>query len=86
MSPETVISAREALREFVLDLNPEFDEAKLQGDTPLLETRLLTSRNVLELLLLVESLREAPIDPRTLVPRTFADIDSIVATLLTGES
>lgn len=77
---------REALRDFVLDLNPGLDRAVLRDNTPLISNRLLTSRNVLDLLLLVEALRAAPIDPRTLVPSTFTDIDSIVRTLLSGNS
>lgn len=75
---------RAAVRSFVLGLNPGLDPAELRDDTPLVTTRLVTSRDILDLLLLVESLRRRPIDPRTLVASTFADIDAIVRALLSG--
>ncbi len=77
---------RAAVRAFVLSLNPGLDPAELRDDTPLVTGRLVTSRHILDLLLLVERLRAAPIDPRTLVAATFADIDSIVHALLGGGS
>ncbi len=79
---DTEHTARDALRRFVLELNPALDPAELRDDTALIACRLITSRHVLDLLLLVESLRHAPIDPRTLVPSAFADINSIVTNLL----
>ena len=75
-------AARKALRDFVLELNPALDPADLRDDTALIADRLITSRHVLDLLLLVESLRRTPIDPRTLVPSAFADITAILTVLL----
>lgn len=74
--------AREKLRAFVLELNPDLDRNDLRDDTPLISSRLITSNRVLDLLLLVESLRCAPIDPRSLVPASFSDIDAIARHLL----
>jgi hypothetical protein len=72
---------REQVRAFVLELNPGLDPADLTDRTPLLARRLITSRHILDLLLLIEDLRRAPVDPASLVPHSFADIDSIVATV-----
>ena len=74
--------ARDRLRDFVLELNPDLDRDDLHDDTPLIAERLITSTHVLDLLLLVESLRNAPIDPRQLVPSSFADINAIAQHLL----
>jgi len=84
MTADADPSARDALRGFVLELNPDLDPERLLDDTPLITERLVTSRHVLDLLLLIESLRQAPLDPRSLVPSSFADINAIVGTLLVG--
>ncbi|GAB1692051.1 hypothetical protein [Krasilnikovia sp. M28-CT-15] len=69
---------RAALREWVAARNPDLDPATLTDQTPLISTRLVTSLHVVELLLLIEELRSAPVDPRSLAPGAFADIDTIV--------
>ena len=80
------MKTRDALHQFVLELNPDLDPAELHDDTPLIASRLVTSRHVLDLLLLVESIRQSPIDPRSLVPTAFADINSIITALLPTEA
>lgn len=77
-----IAAARRALRDFVLELNPGLDPVELADNTPLIARRLVTSQHILDLLLLVEGLRLAPIDPRSLTPTAFADIDSIVDQVL----
>ncbi|RZU54521.1 hypothetical protein EV385_6472 [Krasilnikovia cinnamomea] len=69
---------RTALREWVAVRNPDLDPATLTDQTPLISTRLVTSLHVVELLLLIEELRAAPVDPRSLAPGAFTDIDTIV--------
>jgi hypothetical protein len=68
---------RDALRRWVLERNPCLDPAELRDDTPLLESRLVTSLQVTDLLLLIESLRQAPIDVERLRPGAFRDLATI---------
>jgi acyl carrier protein len=69
--------SREAIRRWVLERNPELDAAELSDDTPLIERRYLTSLQVADLLLFLEELRGAPVDPSRLRPGVFRSIDAI---------
>lgn len=75
-------AARAAVRRWVLERNPDLPADRLRDDTPLLRDRLVTSVQVLDLLLLVESLRDAPIDPADLTAGSFADVDTIARVFL----
>jgi hypothetical protein len=77
--------ARGALRRFVLDRNPGLAPQALGDDTPLLTERLVTSLHLVDMLLLLESMRRAPIDVRRMSPSSFRSIDSIVTTFLGAE-
>ncbi len=74
--------SREALRRWVLERNPDLDDAELADDTPLIERRYLTSLQVPDLLLFIEELRGAPVDPTHLKPGVFRSIGSIHQTFL----
>ena len=74
--------SREALRRWVLERNPDLDDAELAVDTPLIERRYLTSLQVPDLLLFIEELRGAPVDPTHLKPGVFRSLDSIHQTFL----
>ncbi|BFU44882.1 hypothetical protein [Krasilnikovia sp. MM14-A1004] len=78
MSGPMNADVRGRLRDWVAARNPDLDPAALTDRTPLISTRLVTSLHVVELLLLIEELRAAPVDPRSLAPGAFADIDTIV--------
>ena len=69
--------ARAALREWILEQNPEVSAADVSDDTPLIERRYLTSLQVADLLVLIEQLRGAPVDPSRLRPGVFRSIDAI---------
>lgn len=68
---------RRELRSFVLERAPRLSPADLGDDTPLLESRLLTSLHVLDLLLLVERLSGRPVDVERLRPGVFRDIETV---------
>jgi hypothetical protein len=73
------------VRSWVLAANPGRDAAGLTMYTPLIRERWLTSLRITDLLLLVEELRGAPLDPRTLVPGAFRDLATIERTFLPQE-
>jgi len=49
----------------------------LREDTPLFEHGILSSFDVVELILLIEELRGAPVDPDRIEPAALRDVDSI---------
>ncbi|MFN2502843.1 MAG: hypothetical protein ABR540_01170, partial [Acidimicrobiales bacterium] len=73
----TEAEARAALRNWVAARNPDVDPAELTDDTPLIERRYLTSLQVADLMVFIESLRQAPLDPTALRPGVFRSIDAI---------
>lgn len=86
MSEHSEAEVRGALREWVrghttVAVPDEFDD-----HTPLIATRILTSLQVAELLLYVEELRGDSLDPRSLRPGVFRDLDTVYATFLSGPS
>ncbi len=71
---------RKALRRWVESRSVGLAPGALDDQTPLIASRLITSLQVTDLLLLIEELRSASIDPSSLQPGVFRDIDTIYAT------
>jgi hypothetical protein len=74
--------AREEVRRWVLQHAKNITEAELSDTTPLLEARHITSLLVPDLLLLLESLREAPIDLASLKAGDLKDLRTIYSRFL----
>jgi len=70
---------RAELRDFVLRYGRDVDPVLFDDRSPLLDDRLLTSLQVPELLLLIESLRGREINVLDLQPGDLQDIHTIVA-------
>lgn len=73
---------REALRGWVREHSPASVGDDFSDTTPLIASGHLTSLQVTDLLLFVEELRQAPLDPASLRPGVFRDVDTIYATFL----
>lgn len=73
---------RDRLRRWIAARSPGLDPAVIDDRTPLVESRYLRSRDLPELLLLLEELTGGPLDPASLRPGTFADLDTICRTFL----
>jgi len=71
---------RRALRDWVKARIPGPVVDTFDDRTPLIASRLITSLQVTDLLLFIEELRAASIDPSSLRPGVFGDIDTIYAT------
>ncbi len=76
----TESEVRAALRSWV----QECSGVAVADDTPLLAERLITSLQVMDLLLYLEELRQGAIDPASLRPGAFRDVDSIYAAFFGG--
>jgi len=63
-------------------LKPGIDITAVAVDTPLLAQRVITSFDVLELILHLEEISGRPIDRSQLVPGSFRDIDTIARVFL----
>jgi hypothetical protein len=81
----TTTDTRQALRRWILDRNHAIDPADLRDDTPLVSTRLVTSLHVMDLILFIESLRQAPVDVESLRPGAFGDLATIHRTFFEQE-
>ena len=52
-------------------------EAPIEDDTPILEKGILSSLDVVELVLFIESLRGEDVDADSIEPETFASVDAL---------
>ncbi len=75
-------AAREALRGWVRERSAAAVPDDFDDHTPLIASGLVTSLQITDLLLVVEEMRSAPLDPASLRPGVFRDIDTIYATFL----
>jgi hypothetical protein len=74
-----VTDTKDALRTWIRERNPGVPAGEPADDTRIIERRYLTSLQVADLLLYIEELRGAPVDPSRLRPGVFASIDAIHA-------
>jgi hypothetical protein len=70
------------LREWIVSASGRIARDELRDDTALLESRIITSLQVMDLILFVESLARRPVDVERLAPGAFRDIDTICRTFL----
>jgi acyl carrier protein len=69
---------RQDLREWILDRSGAPAERLSRDDMPILEEGLLSSLDVVEFILFIESLREAEVDVEAIEPDVFTSIDTLV--------
>lgn len=70
---------RNKVREWILSHSKSVSAEELQDDTPLIKGRIITSLQVMDLVLFIESLRKDSIDTAKLKPESFRDINSLCA-------
>lgn len=73
---------RSVLRDWIRKNGQDVDPALLTDTTPLIESGILDSLSIMELLLELERLRNAPVDVTRLQPGAFRSIDVIVRNFL----
>lgn len=65
------------IREWILEKNPNVDSAALADDTPLLEQKILTSIQIMDLILFLEHLQGRPVDIDQVQPENFHSLNTI---------
>ena len=75
MNTESKIRAQ--IRDWIVRTSARIAATELCDRTPLIEWRILTSAEVMDLILFLEELRGEVIDVETLGPGIFRDIDTI---------
>lgn len=71
---------RKSLREWILEHSKAAPtEGDLTDQTPLLETGMLSSLDIVEFVLFIEELREDEVDPDEIEPEVFTSIDTLWA-------
>jgi hypothetical protein len=73
---------RTRLRDWITSRSDAVPETGLADSTPLFDSRVLTSLQLPELILLLEELRDEPVDVEALQPGDFHDVDTIVRRFL----
>lgn len=77
---KTEHEVRDSIRTWVSRANAKVKAEDLRDDTPIIEKRIITSLQVMDLILFVEELRGCSVDVTQLNPGSFRDIDAIYRT------
>lgn len=67
------------IRDWILAKNPAVDAVALADDTPLLEKKILTSIQIMDLILFLEHLQGHPVDIDQVQPENFHSLNTIHA-------
>jgi acyl carrier protein len=67
------------IRDWILAKNPKVDGAVLTDDAPLLEKKILTSIQIMDLILYLEHLQGRPVDIDQVQPENFHSLNTIHA-------
>jgi hypothetical protein len=78
------VEIRAALRGWIARTNGGVPEDSLTDETPILETRILKSLHVPDLILFIEQLSGRSIDVSQLKPGVFRNVDAIVRSFFGG--
>jgi acyl carrier protein len=74
--------ARAELRRWVVETSGRIEAKDLRDDTPLIEQRIITSLQITDLILFLESLRGVPVDLEKLSGSSFKNIDAVCSAFL----
>jgi hypothetical protein len=76
----------DSLIEWIAEKNPKFKKSDITLDTPILEKRIITSLQIPDLILYVESLTGTPVSFDNLKPGSFHSISTILDNFFRGDS
>jgi hypothetical protein len=75
---------RKTLRQWIVSTSGKLRLEDLADDTPIIERRIVSSLQLTDLILLIESLSNEPIDAEMLRPGAFRDINAIYENFFKG--
>lgn len=75
MKPEAEF--RQALKDWIIAKNGKIKSEDLADDTPIIETRIISSLQLMDLILFLEKITGNPIEVEQLKPGVFRSIDTI---------
>ncbi len=73
---------RETIRQWIVNKSGKIRLEELKDDTPIIEQRIISSLQIMDLILLIEKLSEKSIDVDSLKPGVFKDVNTIIANFL----
>ncbi|MAG30560.1 MAG: hypothetical protein CL908_06655 [Deltaproteobacteria bacterium] len=79
------MTVREELRAWILERSGAAPERLSTDDQPILDEGLLSSLDVVEFILFIESLREEEVDIENIEPEVFTNIDTLVEAFFPDE-
>ena len=77
---------RERLRAWILRRSQSKAKTELKDDTPILESGLLSSLDVVELILFIENLKGAEVDVDDIEPEVLTNVNTIYDGFFRGEA
>lgn len=77
---------RRNLRDWILKVNAKIGIEELDDGTPIIERRIISSLQVMDLILFLEKLSERPIEVDKLKPGVFKNIDAIYENFFAGSA
>jgi acyl carrier protein len=81
---KTEHETREALRRWITDASKRAEQPLITDSTPIIEERIITSLQVMDLILYIEKLRGRRVEMDDLRPGVFNNIDAIYASFFAG--
>ncbi len=74
---KTETEVRQSLRDWIIKTNGKIRAEDLADDTPIIDRRIISSLQLMDLILMLERLSGNPIDAEMLRPGAFSDINAI---------
>lgn len=77
---------KQALKEWIVKVNRKVAIGDLKDDTPIIEQRIISSLQVMDLILHLERLRGRPVEIENLKPGAFRTLDDIYLNFFPAEA
>jgi acyl carrier protein len=76
---------RQSLRDWIIKTNGKIRAEELNDETPIIEYRIISSLQVMDLIIFLERLSNKTVEVEDLKPGVFRDINSIYRTFFKGD-
>lgn len=83
---KTELEIRKALRDWIVKTNGKIRPEELTDETPIIEQRIISSLQVMDLLLFLEQLTGKSVDVEKLKPGIFQNVDTLYESFFRKES